>query len=84
MQHCSLAAPSICTQKHIRQYFINGTLPEPGTVCSVIGPPFPTDDLNKAEGDAQVVLGFSEEDRNLWEAVRALALTVDFGSPLGL
>ncbi|KAJ7923509.1 hypothetical protein B0H13DRAFT_1980022, partial [Mycena leptocephala] len=27
--------------KYVRQYFLNGTLPEPGTVCPVIAPPFP-------------------------------------------
>ncbi|KAJ7441486.1 hypothetical protein B0H11DRAFT_503384 [Mycena galericulata] len=36
-------APSLCAQKHIRQYFLDGALPEPGTVCPVIGTPFPTD-----------------------------------------
>ena len=37
MQHCSLAAPSLCTVKAIRAYFRNGTLPEPGTVCDIQG-----------------------------------------------
>lgn len=35
MQHCSLAAPSLCTAKAIRAYFRNGTLPEPGTMCDI-------------------------------------------------
>ncbi|KDR74314.1 hypothetical protein GALMADRAFT_250125 [Galerina marginata CBS 339.88] len=39
--HCSLSAPSLCTQKYIRQYFVDGTLPEAGTVCEPIGKPFP-------------------------------------------
>ncbi|KAK7047824.1 hypothetical protein VNI00_006152 [Paramarasmius palmivorus] len=38
--HSSLAVPSICTISAVRAYFINGTLPEPGTVCPVIGTPF--------------------------------------------
>ncbi|KAK7047826.1 hypothetical protein VNI00_006154 [Paramarasmius palmivorus] len=38
--HSSLAAPSVCTTNAVRTYFINGTLPEPGTVCPVIGTPF--------------------------------------------
>ncbi|KAJ7638063.1 Alpha/Beta hydrolase protein [Mycena rosella] len=33
--HTSLTAPSLCLYGYFRQYFINGTLPQPGTVCSV-------------------------------------------------
>ncbi|KAJ7908232.1 hypothetical protein B0H13DRAFT_2017302 [Mycena leptocephala] len=33
--HASITAPSICTSTYFRQYFQNGTLPEPGTVCPV-------------------------------------------------
>ncbi|KAF8171854.1 TAP-like protein-domain-containing protein [Pholiota molesta] len=29
--HCSISAPSLCTQRHIRQYFSTGVLPEVGT-----------------------------------------------------
>ncbi|KAG2014272.1 hypothetical protein CC2G_011105 [Coprinopsis cinerea AmutBmut pab1-1] len=39
--HTSLGATSFCTQLAIREYFINGTLPAPDTVCDVIGSPFP-------------------------------------------
>ncbi|KAG2014271.1 hypothetical protein CC2G_011104 [Coprinopsis cinerea AmutBmut pab1-1] len=39
--HASLAATSFCTQLHIREYFVNGTLPQPGTVCDVEGELFP-------------------------------------------
>ncbi|KNG89214.1 hypothetical protein ANOM_002152 [Aspergillus nomiae NRRL 13137] len=31
--HTSIAQPSNCTIRHIQQYFLNGTLPTPGTVC---------------------------------------------------
>ncbi|OGM41169.1 hypothetical protein ABOM_009862 [Aspergillus bombycis] len=31
--HTSIAQPSNCTIGHIQQYFLNGTLPSPGTVC---------------------------------------------------
>lgn len=31
--HCSTAQPSLCTAKAIHAYFVNGTLPAPGTVC---------------------------------------------------
>ncbi|KAJ7289728.1 hypothetical protein C8J57DRAFT_1046680 [Mycena rebaudengoi] len=33
--HTSLSAPSLCTVGYFRQYFLNGILPPPGTVCSV-------------------------------------------------
>ncbi|QPC74210.1 hypothetical protein HYE68_004962 [Fusarium pseudograminearum] len=31
--HCSLAAPSTCSVRYVREYFQNGTLPDKGTVC---------------------------------------------------
>ncbi|KAJ7663015.1 TAP-like protein-domain-containing protein [Mycena rosella] len=79
--HCSISGPSICTQKHIRRYFLEGTLPEPGTVCPVIGPLFPTDDFHAA-ADAQTVLSLSAADRTLLEAVRELATTFDIRFPV--
>ncbi|KAJ7160638.1 TAP-like protein-domain-containing protein [Mycena crocata] len=33
--HASVTTPSLCTFNYFRQYFQNGTLPEPGTVCPV-------------------------------------------------
>ncbi|KAJ6544175.1 TAP-like protein-domain-containing protein [Mycena capillaripes] len=81
--HCSISAPSLCTQSHIRQYFLKGTLPEPGTVCAVNGGPFPTDEVEPAR-DAQAVLSLSTEDRKLLGAVRELAMTFDLRFPLGL
>ncbi|KAK4238918.1 proteinase [Achaetomium macrosporum] len=38
--HSSLAQASLCTAMAIRAYFVNGTLPEPGTVCDVHVPLF--------------------------------------------
>lgn len=32
-QHCSLSAPSLCTQKFVRDYFVNGTLPPPDRIA---------------------------------------------------
>ncbi|KAF7350180.1 AB hydrolase-1 domain-containing protein [Mycena venus] len=40
--HTSLVAPSSCTYGHFRAYFLNGTLPAPGTVCSVDAELFPS------------------------------------------
>ncbi|KIV83824.1 hypothetical protein PV11_05815 [Exophiala sideris] len=31
--HTSLAQPSLCTAEAVQAYFINGTLPAPGTIC---------------------------------------------------
>ncbi|KAF7337319.1 Abhydrolase-4 domain-containing protein [Mycena sanguinolenta] len=39
--HTSLVAPSLCTFSHIAAYFVNGTLPAKGTVCSVDAELFP-------------------------------------------
>ncbi|KAJ7616533.1 TAP-like protein-domain-containing protein [Roridomyces roridus] len=81
--HCSLAAPSLCTQKHIRSYFRDGVLPEAGTVCSTDGGPFDTLLEGEEEGAAQAVLGsFSAEDQTLLEAVQGLARAWDV--PLGM
>ena len=33
--HCSLSSPSLCTARYVRDYFINGTLPEEETTCEV-------------------------------------------------
>lgn len=38
--HCSVAQASICTVKAIQAYLMNGTMPEPGTVCEIDEPPF--------------------------------------------
>ncbi|KAJ7785006.1 hypothetical protein DFH07DRAFT_934914 [Mycena maculata] len=63
-------------------YFLNGTLPEPGTVCPVIAPPFPSHN-DQATADAQAVLARSAGDRKLLEAVTELAKTSDFQFPAG-
>ena len=36
LQHASLAATSLCTAKAIREYFREGKLPEPGTICEIL------------------------------------------------
>ncbi|KAL1640654.1 hypothetical protein SLS58_006668 [Diplodia intermedia] len=38
--HASLAQASACTVNAVQAYFLNGTLPEPGTVCEVDQPLF--------------------------------------------
>ncbi|RAO72438.1 uncharacterized protein BHQ10_008450 [Talaromyces amestolkiae] len=38
--HTSLVLPSLCSLQTTANYWVNGTLPEPGTVCEVDAPPF--------------------------------------------
>ncbi|KAJ7773944.1 TAP-like protein-domain-containing protein [Mycena metata] len=40
--HTSINAPSTCVYGYLRQYFVNGTLPEVGTVCTPDSPLFPS------------------------------------------
>ncbi|KAI0762145.1 alpha/beta-hydrolase [Trametes elegans] len=66
--HCSLAAPSLCTAKHVRAYMVNGTLPEAGTECDVDELPF--------VGAVKDVRAMSTEDAELLEAMRGLSAHV--------
>ncbi|KAF4621975.1 hypothetical protein D9613_009061 [Agrocybe pediades] len=63
--HCSISGPSLCTQKYIREYFISGKLPPPGTVCEVdttpFSPPPGSPRANKAAAAAQKVFDSSEQ-----------------------
>ncbi|KAK4892594.1 hypothetical protein LTR27_008870 [Elasticomyces elasticus] len=34
--HTTVASPSLCVAKHVRAYFVNGTLPVEGTVCESV------------------------------------------------
>ncbi|PNH35924.1 hypothetical protein VD0004_g8198 [Verticillium dahliae] len=36
--HCSTSVPSVCAALHLRDYWVNGTMPAPGKVCE--GSPF--------------------------------------------
>ncbi|KAJ7677048.1 Alpha/Beta hydrolase protein [Mycena polygramma] len=38
--HTSLSGPSVCTFGYLQGYFVNGTLPPPGTVCAIDEPWF--------------------------------------------
>ncbi|KAH9895108.1 alpha/beta-hydrolase [Cubamyces lactineus] len=66
--HCSLSAPSLCTAKHVRAYMVDGTLPEPGTVCEADELPF--------VGSVANVHAMSQEDMELLEAMRGLSEVV--------
>jgi hypothetical protein len=61
--HCTLSAPSTCTAKHIRGYFLNGTLPQKGTVCEPDELPF----VGEVNGN-----GLLGEDRELLDALKGM------------
>ncbi|KAF7977281.1 hypothetical protein HWV62_606 [Athelia sp. TMB] len=63
--HCTLAAPSLCTAKHVRAYFANGTMPQDGATCEPDELPF----VGKVRNDAQVL---EEGDRELLETLTSL------------
>ena len=62
--HCSLAAPSVCTAKHVRRYFEEGVLPDEGVVCEPDELPF--------VGVVDSVRALAVEDRELLDAIRSL------------
>ncbi|KAJ7777630.1 alpha/beta hydrolase fold-domain-containing protein [Mycena maculata] len=64
--HSSLAAPSPCTWGYVRDYFLNGTLPETDTVCPVVGSPFPDARLKALEEtvDQSVLEAFTAMQRS--------------------
>ncbi|KAK1218209.1 hypothetical protein PQX77_019110 [Marasmius sp. AFHP31] len=68
--HCSVAVPSVCTAKVVREYFVNGTLPEQGTICPMDGTLF--DDGSATNTTSRRDL-MSAEDAELADAVRELA-----------
>ncbi|KAF7355564.1 Abhydrolase-4 domain-containing protein [Mycena sanguinolenta] len=85
--HCSIASVSLCTYKYIRQYFLNGTLPEPGTVCPVDVPLFPSSSDFAGEQDedeVQTSFTLSAADRGLFEAAKTLAQTRLIRFPRGI
>ncbi|KAF7370135.1 Abhydrolase-4 domain-containing protein [Mycena sanguinolenta] len=90
--HCSIASVSLCTFKYIRQYFLDGILPEPGTVCPVdipLFPPTPSTDpgfADAVEDQAQVrfVDALSAADRNLFEAAKELVELSPIRFPRGI
>ncbi|KAL5524558.1 hypothetical protein ACEPAF_9698 [Sanghuangporus sanghuang] len=72
--HCSIAATSLCTFRAIQEYFVNGTLPERGTVCEADSSIFGEKELNL---DA-----LSVEERELVDASEMLRKNY-FIPPLG-
>ncbi|KAF8960263.1 TAP-like protein-domain-containing protein, partial [Flammula alnicola] len=87
--HCSISAPSVCTQKYVREYFIDGTLPQPGTICQPVGQPFPVSGLNPEEAHNQAVftLNMTPDEKEIYAAILELSKTpgiIPFRVPLSL
>ncbi|KAF7370114.1 Abhydrolase-4 domain-containing protein [Mycena sanguinolenta] len=74
--HCSVASVSICTFIYIRQYFLDGRLPQPGTVCPVdvpLFPPSPSPDVaDEDQAQVRFLNSLSAADRRLFEAATEL------------
>ncbi|KAJ7328237.1 TAP-like protein-domain-containing protein [Mycena albidolilacea] len=66
--HTSTVAPSLCTYGHFRAYFMNGTLPAPGTVCPVDAELFPS-----ASGNITSRRLPSVEEKRLLDAGREIS-----------
>ncbi|RDX41811.1 hypothetical protein OH76DRAFT_1499871 [Lentinus brumalis] len=65
--HCSLSSPSMCTAKHVRRYFEEGTLPADGTLCGVEELPL------VGKRDSSGLQALSAEDAQLLESLRGLS-----------
>lgn len=74
MQHASIAQPSLCTAKTIRSYFVNGTLPEPGTICEPDVKLFSEETLDEVLAPLANLTkrSFGTEDAMLLTAVKSL------------
>ena len=73
--HCSISAPSLCTARHVRAYFENGTLPEEGAECEVDELPF-IGPVGRA-GSGHLV----GEDAELLDTLRKLSSAVPVSMP---
>ena len=81
IQHSSLAAPSTCTARYVREYFRSGNLPAAGTVCQEDYPMFTEPDpslgslsfFSKGEGE-----GLNDEEFR--KVVRELSDTYEMPS----
>ena len=68
-------APSLCTVKYVRQYFTDGTLPKPGTVCQTDLGLFDSVGQQGMPGGVlpQGRLNMNQEDKLLFKAIRELS-----------
>ena len=69
-----MSAPSLCTTKYIRQYFADGILPKPGTVCEVdLGPFDSVKEGSTEDAQGRLHMDMNEEDKQLLNAIRELS-----------
>lgn len=60
--HCSVAAFSMCTVEHLRNYLHRGILPPVGTVCTPDVVPFgPGKDEVQVNGEVRMLTGAQEQ-----------------------
>ncbi|KAF8646016.1 hypothetical protein AX16_007441 [Volvariella volvacea WC 439] len=72
--HCSISTPSLCTAKYIRNYMLNGTLPDSGTICPVDVSPWETKPKN--------LYSLTAEDQELMGVLHELSYSHRSGFPL--
>ena len=69
-----MSAPSLCTTKYIRQYFMDGTLPKPGTMCEVnLGPFDSVEEGSMKDAQGRLHMDMNEEDKQLLRVIRELS-----------
>jgi hypothetical protein len=73
----------VCTQQHIRSYFIDGTLPAPGTVCHPVSYPFPVTAglVDKQDFSTSMM---TVEEQEIYDAVSQLSRDSGITTPLHL
>jgi len=64
---------------------LDGVLPEPDTICDVIGTPFPVSGLDTvAAGTQSVLADMSQEDKEIFGAIQELSKNRIIPSPFSL
>lgn len=83
--HCTISDASLCTAKHVREYFQTGKVPKKGTVCKPDHGHFGDDDQSVQCDGTNGNDCLSEEDQKLLKAVRAFsASSKDHSFMLGI
>ncbi|KAI0100677.1 TAP-like protein-domain-containing protein [Nemania sp. FL0031] len=68
--HTSIQQPSLCTARAIQNFFRNGTLPEPNTLCAPVTPPFEFAVSGPTWQDLFPQLGFEPPSGNATQTAR--------------
>lgn len=80
LQHCSPNVPSVCAQRYVQQYFQDGTLPEPDTVCE----PILKNPFLPATAGQEDPTGIAAEEARFRADVMELSQKLVFSLPLHL